>query len=384
MRRHPFPSPRRFDLSLQEFMTSMLDGPTDYTTARKNATEALAWPLSTAYERWQDEQGIPIHRGFYIEDLADVELGHWSRLDAQAAFVNLDGAEETTGAYVLKIAAAHSTNPEKQLFEQIHYVVSGAGRTELEGSREIPWRAGTVFSVPANCPIRHHASDEAVMYVVNSAPLVINLFHHHGFVFENPYVFDDRTPTENDVQKQGLYGRLATGFHAWDAMAFDDCPSVDLPMAEARGKDNRTLLLQFGENTLTAHLSEFPVGSYKKAHRHGPGSQVLLLNGRGYSLLWKDDLKENVRVEWQPNSIFIPPSFWWHQHFNTGAEPARYLALRWGSKKHRLDHAHDKVTVNQKDDGDQIEYDDQDPWIHQTFIDECKRHGVRGAHSETA
>ena len=29
------------------------------------------------YDRWMDSVGIPIHRGYFIEDLRTVELGWW-------------------------------------------------------------------------------------------------------------------------------------------------------------------------------------------------------------------------------------------------------------------------------------------------------------------
>lgn len=26
---------------------------------------------------------------------------------------------------------------------------------------------------------------------------------------------------------------------------------------------------------------------------------------------------------WRPNSVFVPPDMWWHQHFNFGRDAAR-------------------------------------------------------------
>ena len=54
-----------------------------------------------------------------------------------------------------------------------------------------------------------------------------------------------------------------------------------------------------------------------------------VIGGYGYSLMWHPG-KEFVRVDWKPGSLLVPPEGWYHHHFTTSKEPARYLALRRG------------------------------------------------------
>lgn len=125
---------------------------------------------------------------------------------------------------------------------------------------------------------------------------------------------------------------------------------------------------------MSAHLSEFPVGKYKKAHRHGAGAHIIMLTGSGYSFLWEEGAARK-RVEWGRMSMFVPPIQWWHQHFNNGAEPARYLALKpWGFK-YKVEELKD-TGEDVKKGGAQIEYEDQDPEIHQVFEEECRKSGA--------
>ena len=58
----------------------------------------------------------------------------------------------------------------------------------------------------------------------------------------------------------------------------------------------------------------------------------------------------------------------WHQLFNdSGSEPVRYLALRWGSKKFKGLRKAYGVDEDVKKGGPPIEYHDEDPRIHQEF-----------------
>jgi oxalate decarboxylase/phosphoglucose isomerase-like protein (cupin superfamily) len=128
---------------------------------------------------------------------------------------------------------------------------------------------------------------------------------------------------------------------------------------------------------MSAHISEFPVGTYKKAHRHGAGAHVVVIGGQGYSLMWPQGEKPK-RFDWHDGSVVVPPEHWFHQHFNTGPTPARYLALKAMGHKHARPWGQRTYAVDEsvKGGGDQIEYQDEDPSIRLMFEQELKKNGV--------
>ena len=146
----------------------------------------------------------------------------------------------------------------------------------------------------------------------------------------------------------------------------------------SRGAGGVNAMLEMGGNNIQSHISEFPVGTYKKAHRHGPGAHLLLLRGTGgYSLLWKDG-EEPRRADWKEGAmVIVPEESCLHQHFNTGTTPARYLALRNGNMGLYPPAAGGSPDAERgsKDGGWQIEYVDEDPRMHELFEDELTRNG---------
>jgi hypothetical protein len=103
---------------------------------------------------------------------------------------------------------------------------------------------------------------------------------------------------------------------------------------------------------------------------------VIVLNGDGYSLMWNEG-EEIKRYDWQPGTLIVPPDRAFHQHFNVGNTPARYLALRFsGNTQAKIDYRKNLGLISVKQGGDQIEYEDQDPLVHSMFVDSCAQHGV--------
>ena len=97
--------------------------------------------------------------------------------------------------------------------------------------------------------------------------------------------------------------------------------------AKERGAGGGHIRFNMAKGSMNSHISQFPIGTYKKAHAHGPGAHVIMLSGEGYSLMWPEG-EEPQRYDWQVGTMIVPPNMWFHQHFNTGTTPSRYLAFK--------------------------------------------------------
>lgn len=357
------------------------------------------------YEEWQKAEGIPIYRDYHVPSLRGLELGPWKRLGAHGAYVDLKGGEGVNDGYVCEIPPGGKTTAQRYLFEEVICILSGEGETVVwnpGGSRQsVRWRPGAVVAPPLNGWRQHfNRGDKFARFVaITNAPVVIDLFHSTNFVFNNDYVFRDRYDGEADIFATGedrLHRKQTTsetseiegGVYTWDSAFVPDARTVGLAAVKERGVGNARIELQLADNTMQAHISEFEVGTYKKAHRHGPGSHVVMLNGAGYTLMWKGSHKyseasSQVRVDWNEASLFVPPDGWFHQHFNASREPARYLAATWGGdgkwfmralggggRTHRLG----KTSIRKG--GNLIEYEDEDPTIREIFEAELRKSGV--------
>ena len=60
---------------------------------------------------------------------------------------------------------------------------------------------------------------------------------------------------------------------------------------------------------MNAHISQFPIGTYKKGYRHGPGAHVIILSGEGYSLMWPDGEEPNY-YPWEVGTMIVLLNMW--------------------------------------------------------------------------
>ncbi len=332
------------------------------------------------YEEWQKREGVRVIRDFVFEDLSAIELGDWPRKGGRGAIINIPNSVLTNDAHVVEVRPGGHSTPEHHLYEEMVYILSGRGSTSVwwddQRKQTFEWAAGSLFVIPLNAWYQHFngSGSEPVRYLgVTDLPPTLRWYRNEEFVFNNPFRFTDRFEGEAGYfsREAKLYrGRkLQTNFIA-------DAPNLQLYGWAERGAGGVNTMLELPLTNLACHISQFPVGTYKKAHRHGPGAHLLILSGEGYSLMWREG-QERRKCDWKSGGMVIVP--WedcFHQHFNAGAQPARYLALRGGGSGLRPHRNAFNADLDIKQGGSQVEYEDEDPEIHRLFESELTRHGA--------
>jgi hypothetical protein len=335
------------------------------------------------FMKWVKGEGIPIHTGSYVSDLYTAEVAPWKRFGVNGAFVLL-AEQEDDDAYIMEIPAGKQSEVIHHLFEATIFVLNGRGATTIwqEGKpkQTVEWQRGSMFAPPLNCYYQHFNLDgqePARFYAVTSAPLVMNMFRNAEFVFNDNYQFNDRYDAEdNYFTDPGTH----LSIRQWRTNFVPDVRTFKLDDYSERGAGGVNMKITLANNQMQGHISEFPPGTYKKGHKHGVGAHVIILNGVGYSLLWFRGEKEPRKVDWKDGAVISPAHMEYHQHFNTGPTPARYLALRLGA----LDRSGNgeagvdlpMSTISEREGGWQVDYEDQDPEIHALFERECAKHGA--------
>jgi oxalate decarboxylase/phosphoglucose isomerase-like protein (cupin superfamily) len=330
-------------------------------------------------------EGLDIIPALYVRNLRTVDVKPWARRGGNAVFVNHDASRVSNDSYVMEIPPGKKLEPHRQLYEEMVLVLEGRGSTTVwnnEGKRiTFEWKAGSLFAIPLNAWHQHFngSGTQAARYVgVTNAPPVINLYEDLDFIFGCDHDFKNRFNGEPDYfsakgEQRGLL--LQTNFVA-------DAVNLPLISAKERGAGGGHIRFNMAKGSMSSHISQFPVGTYKKAHCHGPSAHVIILTGEGFSLMWPEG-EEPQRYDWQVGTLIVPPNKWFHQHFNTGPTPARYLAFKHEVALIRNAQGVPTAWISRRIGGDQIDYADERPEIRGLFAQELAKHGMQPRMEDT-
>ena len=239
-------------------------------------TKAAAYSDKTPYDLWQEAEEIPIVRGHCVEDLSSIPVAPWKRTGILGSFVHLVGAGRTCGAYVCEIPPGGESKPQRYLFEQLIYVVKGRGATTVwnEGTKKqtFEWQEGSLFSPPLNAWHQHFnvTGSETARYVaLTDAPQMINRFRNLDFICGNEFSFMDRFSGED-----GYYsgkGREVASHRTWESNLIPDIRDFGLRDRSLRGQGATGIRLHLAANTMSAHLEQYPSGTYPRGPPPRPG-----------------------------------------------------------------------------------------------------------------
>jgi len=338
----------------------------------------------SAYSQWAASTGVPIHRGYYIEDLRTLELGPWEERKCNAAILEMAGQEGISEVRVTEVPPAATTAPLRLALDELVYVVEGRGLTTISAGgrpgKTFEWQKHSLFSVPRNYHVEYSNTQGdrgARLLHFNSLPLAMQLnpdpdlyFNHEitdlsllygdegsSFYSEAKVVQD----TNNPDSDRGAF---------WRGNFFPDMRACDnLIPFKGRGAGGHVVWIRYPSAPLWNHMSVFPSRTYKKGHRHGPGTLIVIPTGEGYSYMWPEG-GEKVYIPWHEASVFVPPNRWFHQHFNVSDHPDRYLAFH--SPK-GADAGGERIEDRARD---QIEYPAEDAVIRKTFEAELAKRNL--------
>src|SRR2546428_11293448 len=100
-------------------------------TQSSSETPVATWNVPSAYDEWVESLGLPIHRGYFVQDLRTVELGRWDERECNAAFLLLAGQEGVSEARVTEVPPGATLPPLKMAVDEGVYVVEGRGLTTV-------------------------------------------------------------------------------------------------------------------------------------------------------------------------------------------------------------------------------------------------------------
>jgi len=276
--------------------------------------EALAGKyLVDPYLDWARAQGAPIIEAQHI-DLAAVESAAFARFAVAGAICHAQGRCDFLTLFVFDIPAGASMAPARHVYEEVFYVVSGAGRTQVTLSdgrtRAIEWRQGGMFATPVNATCVHEAAEggPARLASFNDLRYLIGLYRNEAFVFGNASPFS---------------ARQDKAFTApWSVQATD--------VALAPGPEGACADLTLADGAIGVSLVELASGRATLARRQMQGSHLLCVAGEGFTLSFDAPGAPVSRVDWREGSVIGLESMCFHQHF--GASSAtRFATIELGS-----------------------------------------------------
>jgi len=262
------------------------------------------------YLNWVKAEGATIHEGPAL-DLLALDVKPWARFGMKGAVCHIDGRCDYLTAFLFALEAGQSSAPVHHTYEDVFYVLSGNGETQITLSDgheiTIEWGEKKLFAVPINATARHKAGSSGARFVaLSDFRYLMGLYRNEAFLFGNT---------------SPLHGR--------QKRAVDAGLVVD-PM-QAPVSADELMPLALADLSVGVDLTTIGANSSTLARRQMQGRHILGVDGQGFSLSFSNQTSDIRRIDWRHGMLFGSKGMQFHQHFNAGAAPARLIGVELGS-----------------------------------------------------
>lgn len=343
------------------------------------------WYITSSYQAFVRQEGVPLYEGSGLEDLLTLPLGDWERRGGKAAYTRL-GDQELHSLQVVEIPPGGELRPEHHMYEAIMCVLRGRGVTRIwqegEGAHTVEWQEGSLLAIPLNAWHQEYntSGTEPCRFIMGTnMPHMINHYHNIDFIFHNPYSFRDRYSASMET----FYSDPGThwGLRIFETNFIPDIRNFGVDQWQEKGFRTSIMRISMASTSLGLHILEVGEGTYAQAHRHEAGAHVMVIGGEGYELLYfEEEQKDPRRLELRPYAVVAPKRFEFHQHFNTGKGSLRQLAFRGAGVRYGSGSPYNPLGAAQETDptapGYQINYEKEDPSIREQYYRELEKNSI--------
>ncbi|MCP3965812.1 MAG: cupin [Lentisphaerae bacterium] len=215
-------------------------------------------------------------------------------------------------ASFVKIATGNSLNTVAEASSHFFVILKGNG-TVYCGEGSVEWNQGDILTIPYDRQIDFEAHSDSLIYWVNDEPLLQRLQAAPQRPAFSPTIYQyaelkaaaDKYNTQTNANKRNRNGVIPVH------------PEYDQTKSATP--------------VLWTLFNIIQPGQIQPAHRHNSVALDLCTegpsDGKVYTLMSKKidfegKLIDPVKLEWLPNTAFVTPPGWWHEHHNDSDSPA--------------------------------------------------------------
>jgi hypothetical protein len=265
--------------------------------------------LVDPYALWIEGEHIPLHRADIIR-LDEASIGAWDRFGLNGCSCEVEGRCDYISLFIFDLKPKSASKTIHHIFDASYIVLKGEGATSLTLSNgethRLDWRAGHIFTVPANCHYQHTAHTQPTrLLCVNDMRYLMGLYRNEKFIFEHPAAFAER---QRKAMMRGLI---------YDSKTHN----TKSPYSP-----------KIGDHVIALDLLTLPARSKLNAHRQMQGMNIVCLEGAGVIISCDEHQKNIHQRTIRSHDLMGLKSMNFHQITNPFDAPLTLACLALGSQ----------------------------------------------------